>query len=171
MIPSAFLKTVKDSIDKISLPQVHQLSELVGSARGKIIILGNGGSNAIASHIAEDYTKALKKPSLCFSDSARLTCYANDYGYENAYRQFLTEFAEKDGLIILISSSGNSENIIRCARHCIVQEIPFISLSGFSPDNKLKTVSDGTALINFWVDSTDYGVVECMHEIFLHSII
>jgi D-sedoheptulose 7-phosphate isomerase len=72
---------------------------------------------------------------------------------------------------ILISSSGNSENIARCARHCIVEEIPFISLSGFSSDNKLKTLSDKTALINFWVDSTDYGVVECTHEIFLHSII
>lgn len=171
MIPSAFLKTVKDSIENISLAQVHQLSELVSGTKGKIIILGNGGSNAIASHIAEDYTKALKKLSLCFSDAPRLTCYANDYGYENAYRQFLVEFAEKDGLVILISSSGNSENIIRCAKYCIVQEIPFISLSGFSSDNKLKTVSAEKALINFWVDSTDYGVVECTHEIFLHSII
>lgn len=171
MIPSAFLKTVKDSIENIPLAQVHQLSELVNDTKGKIIILGNGGSNAIASHIAEDYTKTLKKLSLCFSDAARLTCYANDYGYENAYRQFLVEFAEKDGLVILISSSGNSENIIRCAKYCIAHEIPFICLSGFSSDNKLKIVSSEKALINFWVDSTDYGVVECTHEIFLHSII
>ena len=81
----------------------------------EIIILGNGGSSSIASHISQDYTKKLKKKSFTFSDSSRLTCYSNDYGYENAYKHFLTEFATEDTLVILISSSGNSQNILNCA--------------------------------------------------------
>ena len=171
MIPSAFLKSMKDSLENISLNDVYRLSDIVQNTKGKIVILGNGGSNAISNHMAEDYTKALKKPSLSFSDSARLSCYANDYGYENAYKQFLLEFVGNDDLVILISSSGNSENIIRCAQYCIANNIQFIALSGFDETNKLKTISNKKALINFWVNSTDYGVVECTHEIFLHSII
>lgn len=171
MTSSTFLKSIRDAIDSIKLNQVYDLSDIVMNTKGKIIILGNGGSNAIASHIAEDYTKALKKPTLCFSDAPRLTCYANDYGYDNAFKQYLVEFAEQNGLVILISSSGNSANIVNCANYCIEQSIPFISLTGFSENNKLKNLSTNKALINFWIDNSNYGVVECVHEIFLHSII
>jgi D-sedoheptulose 7-phosphate isomerase len=138
-----------------------------------IIILGNGGSSAIASHISQDYTKKLKKKSFTFSDSSRLTCYANDYGYENAYRQFLKEFVEpnKDTLVILISSSGNSPNIINCAEFCNENsKIEVVTLTGFDKNNKLNNLDIKNRKINYWVDSNDYGIVECVHMIFLHMV-
>lgn len=137
----------------------------------KIIILGNGGSSSIASHITQDYTKKMKKTSFTFSDASRLTCYTNDYGYENAYRQFLSEFATEDTLVILISSSGNSQNILNCADWCEEKEMKTITMTGFDIDNKLRTKKMNNRFMDYWVDSEDYGIVECVHMIFLHMVI
>jgi D-sedoheptulose 7-phosphate isomerase len=89
---------------------------------------------------------------------------------EVAYQQFLKEFADKDSLVILISSSGNSENIVNCAKYCIDSKIKMITLSGFSENNKLKTLTEESYL-HFWVDSSDYGVVECLHQVILHTVV
>lgn len=138
----------------------------------KIIIIGNGGSNSIASHISQDYTKQLGKRAFSFSDPSRLTCYINDYGRDEAYKQFVKEFADKeDTLIILISSSGNSMNILNTADYCESNEISWISLSGFASTNLLCSRPAEHRLLNFYVPSKDYGVVECVHQIFLHSIL
>jgi D-sedoheptulose 7-phosphate isomerase len=136
-----------------------------------VIILGNGGSSSIASHITQDYTKKLSKRSYTFSDASRLTCYSNDYGYEDAYRVFLSEFAEKDTLVVLISSSGNSKNIFNCAEWCEENSIHTVTLTGFMENNDLKNKQMKSRKINFWVDSSDYGVVECVHMIFLHMVV
>ena len=137
-----------------------------------IIILGNGGSSSIASHITQDYTKQMKKRSFTFSDPSRLTCYSNDYGYENAYSQFLKEFASKDDtLVVLISSSGNSENILNCADWCENNSIPTVIMTGFDENNMLKNKSMKNRKINYWVNSTNYGIVECVHMIFLHMVV
>lgn len=137
-----------------------------------IIILGNGGSSSIASHITQDYTKQMKKRSFTFSDPSRLTCYSNDYGYENAYSQFLKEFAPKDDtLIVLISSSGNSENILNCADWCENNSIPTVVMTGFGENNMLKSKGMKNRKINYWVNSTNYGIVECVHMIFLHMVV
>ncbi len=154
-------------LNLVDLKKIKTLEKLVLAHRD-IIIIGNGGSNSIASHISQDYTKRLGKRSFSFSDPSRLTCYINDYGMEVAYQQFLKEFADKDSLVILISSSGNSENIVNCARHCIDSDIKMITLSGFSENNKLKTLTEERCL-HFWVDSSDYGVVECLHQVILHT--
>lgn len=138
-----------------------------------IIILGNGGSSSIASHISQDYTKKLGKRSFTFSDASRLTCYTNDYGYDKAYTQFLKEFIRDNEktLVILISSSGNSQNIINCANWCNNNDnIDLVTLTGFDINNKLKTLDITNRKINYWVDSDDYGVVECVHMIFLHMV-
>ena len=103
-----------------------------------IIIIGNGGSNSIASHIAQDYTKMLDKKAISFSDPSRLTCYINDYGRDQAYVEFLKDFADKETLVILISSSGNSMNVFNCAVYCKSLNISMLLLSGFDKNNKLK---------------------------------
>lgn len=136
-----------------------------------IMILGNGGSNAISCHIAEDYTKVLKIKTICFGDSARMSCYANDYGWDMAYLNFLRDMLEPDMVVILISSSGNSKNIINCAQFCTEHSIQMITLSGFSSDNELKSKFGDKSILHFWVDSIDYGIVECIHELILHSVI
>ena len=137
-----------------------------------IIILGNGGSSSIASHITQDYTKQMKKRSFTFSDPSRLTCYSNDYGYENAYSQFLKEFVCKDDtLVVLISSSGNSENILNCADWCENNSIPTVIMTGFDENNMLRNKSMKNRKIKYWVNSTNYGIVECVHMIFLHMVV
>ena len=159
------LDKLKLEIERIK-PMVPALERIVSKFK-KILILGNGGSNAIASHISQDYTKKLNKQSFTFSDSSRLTCYINDYGMENAYSQYLKEFADPETLIILISSSGNSDNIINAAKAAIDLKCTIITLSGFNKNNKLNKIKSA---LNYWVDSNDYGEIECAHEIFLHSI-
>jgi len=160
------ISELKNELEKIEVLK-HELDSLVCSHE-KIIILGNGGSNSIASHISQDYTKALGKKAITFTDPSRLTCYINDYGMESAYRVFIEEFATKETLVILISSSGNSMNIVNAAMHCNENDIKTATLSGFDKENKLNKI---TSELNYWVNSTDYGVVECAHLIFLHSII
>lgn len=165
-----FINELVTVLQKIETKKLEKLKSTVLNTKGIVLILGNGGSNAISSHIAEDYTKALKIVSTSFSDGARLTCYANDYGYENAFKEFIKEFSQPDGLVILISSSGNSKNIINCAEYCQKNNLKYIILTGFNQKNKLREYSQD-AVLDFWIDSRDYGIVECAHEIILHSII
>lgn len=164
------IKELTQILDKITDQQVSSLESLVNSHK-QVIIIGNGGSNAIASHISQDYTKKLKIRSFSFSDPSRLTCYINDYGMEQAYVQFLKEFIEKDTLVILISSSGNSKNIINCLEYCDNNNISFVLLTGFNKENESRKKYKDKAKLEMWIDSSDYGIVECAHEIFLHSIV
>lgn len=151
----------------------YLLRDLVDSHQ-KIIILGNGGSNSVASHIAQDYTKQLGKKAFTFSDPSRLTCYINDYGMPEANVQFVREFADKDTLVIIISSSGNSENMLRVMKHCAQEKMQYVILTGFGECNKMRDLnltSEWPAMLDIWVDSHDYGIVECVHQIALHCIL
>jgi D-sedoheptulose 7-phosphate isomerase len=164
------IKEYQKCFEELNQDQLSHLKQIINDFHD-IIILGNGGSNAISCHLAEDYTKSLKKRAICFGDSARLSCYANYYGWDNAYAKYLNHFSIPTTLVILISSSGNSQNIINAAQYCVDNNISMITLSGFDKNNKLKTKFDSKSLINFWVDSQDYGIVECLHELILHSVI
>lgn len=163
------LVELRKCLDCISNEDIESLKKIIDSHQN-IIILGNGGSNSISSHISQDYTKVLGKKSISFSDPSRLTCYMNDYGIEFAYVKFIEHFKEDGMLVILISSSGNSPNIINALEYCIENNINTVTLSGFKPDNKLRNKSN-QSLLHFWVDSTDYGIVESTHQIILHSVI
>lgn len=163
------LQKYKECLDGINAGDLERLSEVVRSS-GSIIILGNGGSNAISCHIAQDYTKQLKIRTHCFGDSSRLTCYANDYGWEYAYTKFIEDFADPATLVILISSSGNSQNILNAASYCAGKH-NIITLSGFDSDNKLRTLYGSQSLLHFYINSHDYGIVECLHALILHSVL
>lgn len=163
------LQEFKDCLNSVSQIDLDNLKTIIRD-HNHIILLGNGGSNAITGHIAQDYTKALGKRAICFCDSSRLTCYANDYGWENAYTKFLEQFVQPDSLVILISSSGNSQNILNAAEFC-AGKYSMITLSGFEPDNKLRTKYHNISELHFYIPSKDYGIVECLHEIILHSVI
>ena len=135
-----------------------------------IIILGNGGSNSVASHISQDYVKFHNKNSLVFSDPSMLTCFINDFGMENAYRKFLEYYSTPETLCILISSGGESKNIINCIKYCEGNTIPYGILTGFSFTNKARSIAN-SALWDYHINSKDYGIVECVHQIFLHGVV
>lgn len=166
------IKELQKALSEINEKQLGLFKRYIDLYRN-IIILGNGGSSAVSSHISQDYSKVLSKKCFTFSDSSRLTCYINDYGMENAYKEFLEDFVDgNDGLVILISSSGNSQNIVNCIKYCEENFIDYITLTGFSSENKVRMENKNNCycLLDIWVDSKDYGVVELAHEAFLHSV-
>lgn len=135
--------------------------------RNKIIICGNGGSSSIASHVATDITKSLSIPALTFSDHNLITCYANDYGFENWIVKSLKNFVNVGDLVLLISSSGKSMNMIKAAKYLKRENIRFITLSGFKKGNQLSKLGD----YNIWINSNNYNFVEMSHHILLVAAI
>jgi D-sedoheptulose 7-phosphate isomerase len=145
------------------------IAKAVGMLKGvkKLFFIGNGGSNSICSHMYEDFGKMARFQTFAFSDAALITCYANDYGYENAMAEWLKLYIDADSILIAVSSSGNSMNIINAVRVAKAMGTSVIGLSGFKPDNKLKTVSD----LSFYIPSSSYGIVESYHQVILHIIL
>ena len=162
------LNKLSNIINQITPEQVSTLKQLVLDAT-EIVLIGNGGSNAIASHMAVDYTKFLNKRCYVPNASDMLSMMVNDYGINNMYSKFIEYNYSPNQLAI--SSSGNSANIVNAAHKCNELNIPMILLSGFDPMNKLNLLEYNNIKMNYWVDSTNYGEVEMAHHIFLHSII
>ena len=136
----------------------------------RIIILGNGGSNSVASHISQDYMKFHGKRVSILSDPSMLTMLTNDFGYEKAYQKFLEYYVEKDTLVIIMSSGGESENMMNCLEWCEVNKVDYGVVTGFNSENRIRTTATN-ALWNYYISSDDYGVVECVHQIFLHGVV
>ena len=136
----------------------------------RVIILGNGGSNSVASHISQDYMKFHGKKVSILSDPSMLTMLTNDFGYEKAYQKFLEYYVEQDTLVAIMSSGGESKNMLRCLEWCELNKVPYGVLTGFAPDNTLRTRATN-CLWNYYINSDDYGVVECVHQIFLHGVV
>ena len=135
-------------------------------ANHKTIIAGNGGSAAIASHCAVDFSKNAKTRCVNFNVPSLVTCLANDYGYERWLEKAFELYSDDGDLAILISSSGQSENMLRAAEYAQAQGLPVVTFTGFSPDNPLQKY--GT--LNFWVDSKAYNIVEMTHQIWLLAV-
>jgi D-sedoheptulose 7-phosphate isomerase len=154
-------------IDSKILIKVAELIKTVSRNSKKIIIVGNGGSSAIASHVSVDLTKAAKVRAINFNEAALITCFANDYGYEKWVSEALSAYADKGDLAILISSSGKSPNILNGALKAKELGLEVVTLSGFNSENPLRKLAD----IELWADSSDYNVVETTHQIWLLAII
>jgi len=138
----------------------------VASRSGKMIFIGNGGSSSIASHAATDFTKQSRIRSVAFNDHNLLTCFANDYGHSHWMAEALDAYAEPQDAAVLISSSGQSVNVLNAARLAKKKGLPVITFSAFDIDNPLKSLGD----INFWVDSQRYSVAEGMHSAWMFTV-
>ena len=136
----------------------------------RIIILGNGGSSSVASHISQDYMKFQEKKVSILSDPSMITMLSNDYGFENGYQQFLEYYLEDETLVVIISSSGESTNMVNCMNYCEERGVSYGVLTGFHPHNTVRR-NARYAKWNYHVDSDSYGVVECVHQIFLHGVV
>ncbi len=137
------------------------------SAATRIFFIGNGGSNAICSHMMEDYMKIAGKQTLSFSDPALITCFANDYGYQNALAKWIEFNFQTGDVLVAISSSGESENIINAVLEHQNKGGKVITLSGFTADNTLSRKGD----VNMVTPEKNYGIVECFHQVILHAIL
>jgi len=155
------------AIDVELLISISKKIKEVKANNGKVIIVGNGGSAAIASHVSIDFTKAAQIRSVTFNESSLLTCFSNDYGYDRWVEKALDFYADKQDMVILISSSGQSKNIINGAIKAKDMGLPLVTLSGFSSKNNLRELGD----INLWIDSTEYNIIEIVHQTWILSII
>jgi len=133
----------------------------------KLMFIGNGGSSTIASHMAEDYTKAGGIRTLAFNDPAFLTCLANDLGFDQVFGSQIEMFAQPGDILVAISSSGNSQNILNGALAAKNRGCWVMTLSGFTPQNLLRNLGD----INIYVPSSEYGFVEITHLAVCHAML
>ena len=138
----------------------------VRKKRSKVMLIGNGGSAAIANHVHNDLCKALRIRALTFYEAPVLTAYSNDHGYETAFEQLVSLWADEGDLLVAISSSGESKNILDAVQTANGRGCRVITLSGFSKGNSLRQAGH----LNFYIDSTEYGFVESTHANITHCI-
>jgi D-sedoheptulose 7-phosphate isomerase len=147
--------------------QIMSIFQDSAASGGKLIFIGNGGSAAIAGHMALDYWKNGGIPAICFNDGAQLTCLGNDYGYEAVFARPITFFARREDTLVAISSSGQSANILNGVAAAKTTGCRIVTLSGFSPLNPLRSKGD----LNVYTSAKEYGFVELSHEVVLHMIL
>ena len=133
----------------------------------KHFFIGNGGSAAIASHMAADFSNKAGISALALTDFSALTCVSNDYGYRDVFERQLGWHVQEGDRLFAISSSGQSANIVNAAKYASRARLMVITLSGFAADNPLRQVGD----VNFYVPSSDYGIVETAHLGILHALL
>ena len=133
----------------------------------KLIMAGNGASATIVSHAATDFTKQTKTRALSLSDISLVTAYSNDYGYENWVSEAINSYYTEGDIIVLISSSGTSKNIVNAAMKAKKLGLTVVTFSGFSENNPLKQIGD----INFWLPSKAYNIIENTHSIWITTVV
>ncbi len=165
-----YISSINDILSDVDTDLIDSTVDLLKKkidSNNTIYLAGNGGSSSIASHVSVDLVKIAKAKSQTFNESNLITCFANDYGYENWIKEAIKSNCVDDDLVILISSSGQSQNIINAAKFCNEKKIDLITFSGFDINNPLLKMGK----INFHVNSTNYNFVEMAHHIILVSIV
>lgn len=132
----------------------------------KMMVIGNGGSAAIAAHIHNDLCNSVGVQAMVFNEPSQLTAISNDHGYEAVFERPLQLWANPGDLLWSISSSGKSENIVRAARFARERGCSVLTFSGFHPNNPLRQLGD----LNFYVSSQSYGEVEVSHMALGHYL-
>mgnify|MGYP001187092069 CR=1 FL=1 len=160
----SFNKSDKKKISEV----VNILNQIKSKKKNKVIIFGNGGSAAISSHVSVDLTKNGGVKCINFNESDLITCFANDYGYSKWMEKSIDFYGDKDDVLILISVSGKSPNILNAAKQARKKKFnKIITFSGHSSNNPLRKLGD----INIWVNSKIYNQVENTHQFILLMII
>jgi D-sedoheptulose 7-phosphate isomerase len=165
-----FFQILNENINNVHDSDLDKSVEMIKetSKKGnKVIIVGNGGSAAMASHVSVDLTKNASIRCINFNEADLLTCFANDYGYENWVKQAIKFYSDPGDLVILISSSGSSKNIINGALEAKQLGLNLITFSGFNPKNELRTLGE----VNFYIDNKGYNIVEMGHHVWLLAMV
>ena len=163
---SSLLQPNENIVNKI----ISVRDVLIGAKQNKkkIMIFGNGGSAAIANHFMTDMSKNTNIKCISLSDTSLITCLANDYGYENVNQKYIEYCGNAGDILIAISSSGESKNMINaCKKAKKLKFSRIITLTGFKKNNTLSKMGN----INFWVNSKNYNLIENTHQVYLLSTI
>ena len=148
--------------------EINNLLISIQKSKNRLFFIGNGASSAFSNHMALDFSKNGKLLALSLSDSSLLTALSNDYSYEDAAVEFLKiNNLEKNDLVITISSSGNSKNIVNVLKFCSDNSVKSLAFSGLKNDN----LSIKESMYSIYVPAFTYGIVECCHQIIIHLIL
>ena len=147
----------------------HLVDFFIGTkkAGGNLYFIGNGGSAAVACHMTADFLKNGEMKTRSLYNPSTFSCFANDYGYEYVFSKQLEAATEKGDILVAISSSGNSQNIINAIEVVKQKGGVTISLTGFGRTNKARQISD----YSIYVPSNEYGIVESIHNLILQQIV
>jgi len=161
-----------DALDGIQVEEggyqhVYNFVTQYGLQKARIFFVGNGGSASIASHQAFDWQKNGGFATFGPGDTAMMSCYGNDYGFEHVYAEQIERHGALGDVLFAISSSGMSDNILRAADVARAKRMNVVTLTGFGEGNFLRKKGG----INFYVPSNQYGTVEISHLAILHSIL
>ncbi len=165
-----YTRSINTLLNDVNIDLINQSVEIIKKTienNNKIYIVGNGGSASIASHVSVDFAKVANVPSSTFNNANLITCFANDFSYENWVTEAIKAYCNNKDLLILISSSGTSKNIVNAANHCKLNNINLITFSGFNKDNALSKLGN----INFHINSNNYNYIEMSHHIILVSLV
>mgnify|MGYP001384248141 CR=1 FL=1 len=167
----AYLTKIKRHLDKLNIKNIDKLQKLIieTSVKGKkVIICGNGGSAATASHVSVDLTKNANIRSINFNEYDLITCFSNDFGYQNWVKKSLEYFADPEDLLILISCSGNSKNLVNARKKAVSMKLKTAVITGCKKFNKLNKEKND---VNIWINSNSYNQIEIIHHIILLLIV
>ena len=177
MSDKKFIETYLNDFSSLILPNDELLKKIVdvkeilvktSKNNGKIMIFGNGGSAAIASHVSVDLTKSAKIRCDNYNEADLITCFSNDYGFERWIEKAIDFYADENDVLILISSSGKSQNMINACKAAKNKKMSkIITLTGHSKDNPLSKLGD----VSLWINSKAYNFVENTHQVWLLAVV
>lgn len=133
-------------------------------ANGSLHLIGNGASAAMASHYAADITKNCGIRAMVFTDCALVTALGNDNGFENAYAVALNRYARQADLLVAISSSGESPNIVNACHEAKQLGVGIVTITGKKPSNTVRKMG----MLNFHVPAPSFSLAESAHAVILH---
>jgi D-sedoheptulose 7-phosphate isomerase len=158
-----------DNLTANKLFNCAQIFKNCSKKNKKIILIGNGASASISSHVSVDLTKNAKIRSINFNEANLLTALTNDCGQKKWSLKALEMYCEKGDVVVLISSSGKSPNLLNAAKWVKKKKNFLITFSGFKSNNPLKIINKNG--LNFWVNSSAYNHIEQIHLFWLLSIV
>jgi D-sedoheptulose 7-phosphate isomerase len=141
-----------------------EMTAEVKEKKQMLFFVGNGASAMMSSHMATDFCKNGGIKSMAFNDASLMTALGNDISYEECFSFPLERFGQKGDMLVSISSSGNSPNVVSALRKARDLDINRVTISGMKPDNASRLLGD----LNFYVPGDTYGFAESAHQVLLH---
>lgn len=141
-----------------------EMTAYVKEQKKMLFFVGNGASAMMSSHMATDFCKNGGIKSMAFNDVSLMTALGNDISYEQCFAFPVERFAQKGDMLVSISSSGNSPNVVSALKKAREMDVTRITISGMKPDNASRHLGN----LNFYVPGNTYGFAESAHQVLLH---